>query len=317
MEKINGSDAQARSRRDFFGNAAAVLATLGLAGQVKLDAQTLTSDTDILNFALRIERLETNFFQQGLNKFNASAFASAGFANGLSNAQVTAAYNNVQQILAQEQSHVMQITGLISQANGTPPAADCYGFQPYGTDLTSLKTVDSFLATAVTLENTVVSAYAGSLNLIQSASLRTAAATIATVEGRHAAYLNLLTGASPFPAATEPTLSATDVLTAASKYVTSCAVFPPNANAGPASVSTKTNPYQLDATASAGADGSPIAAYQWEVALGNTAVIQNPSSPKPTISFTGGPALYTVVLMVTDIRGNNSTATIKVNYTGS
>lgn len=316
MEKLTSSDARSRSRRDFVAKAAAFLAAAGVADKVNLEAQTLNSDTDILNFALRLENLEATFYQQGLAKF-AGGFGSAGFAGTLTPGQLTAVTTNLQQILAQEKTHVMQITQMITAAGGTAVGPDCYGFSPYGTDLTTLKTPDSFIAAAMTLENTGVSAYDGAINLIQSASLRTAAATIATVEARHAAYLNILNGQSPFPAAFDPTLGPADVLTAASKYITSCAVFPPNANPGATTVTTSSNPYSLDGTASTSADGSPIASYLWQVALGNQAVIAAPASPKTTINFHGGPGFYSVALMVTDIRGNNSTTTVTINYKGA
>ena len=49
------------------------------------------------------------------------------------------------------------------------------------------------------LENTGVSAYDGAIAYIKAAKLQTAGATIATVEARHASYLNLINGDLPFP----------------------------------------------------------------------------------------------------------------------
>ena len=49
------------------------------------------------------------------------------------------------------------------------------------------------------LENVGVSAYDGALAFLTSAQLQTTGATIATVEARHASYLNLLNNMIPFP----------------------------------------------------------------------------------------------------------------------
>jgi Ferritin-like domain len=51
------------------------------------------------------------------------------------------------------------------------------------------------------LENTGVSAYDGAIAHISAAKLLTVGATIATVEARHASYLNLLNRDVPFPSA--------------------------------------------------------------------------------------------------------------------
>jgi hypothetical protein len=75
---------------------------------------------------------------------------------------------------------------------------------------------------AALLENTGVTAYDGALSQITSASLKTAAATIATVEARHAAYVNLLSGASPFPSSFDTPATSTAILAAAGKYITAC-----------------------------------------------------------------------------------------------
>ena len=55
--------------------------------------------------------------------------------------------------------------------------------------------------TAQVLENTGVKAYDGAIAHIESAALLTAGATIATVEARHASYLNLINAMSRSPGA--------------------------------------------------------------------------------------------------------------------
>ena len=322
MNKVATLDANVRSRRNFFANAGAVLAAAGIVG--KLEAQsTGNPDVDILNFALRLERLEASFYQQGLQKFAATDFANAVFARNFSAAQVTSAYTYFQTIASHEMTHVMQISATIQTLGGTLAPTDCYGFQPFGGDTQTFRTVDSFVVTAALLENTGVMAYDGAIAQITAPALRTVAATVATVEARHASYLNLLNGQSPFPNAFDPIASAADILTAASKFLSSCSVFPPTAIVGPTgptpgsfvTTSQKTG-FQLSATLSTTADGSPIVSYLWETVLGSNATVQNALSPTPTVTFNGGPGIYAFSVTVTDRFGNNSNAFLKVNYTG-
>ena len=61
--------------------------------------------------------------------------------------------------------------------------------------------VGSAVRTAKLLENTGVRAYDGAIAHLEAASLLTAGATIATVEARHASYLNLINRSVPFPSA--------------------------------------------------------------------------------------------------------------------
>ena len=72
------------------------------------------------------------------------------------------------------------------------------------------------------LENTGVMAYDGAVRLIKNPAILTAAATIATVEARHAAYLRLVTGDIPFPAAFDTPRTMTEILAAAGGFITSC-----------------------------------------------------------------------------------------------
>ena len=58
---------------------------------------------------------------------------------------------------------------------------------------------NSFLMTAAALENTGVSAYDGAAQYLTDKGLLTAAGSIVAIEARHASYLNMVTGADPFP----------------------------------------------------------------------------------------------------------------------
>ncbi len=317
MEKQNSLDARVRSRRDFFANAAAALATAGLVSKLEAQTGTANPDVTILNFALRLERLEAAFYTQGLAKFAPSDFANSAFAKSLTGTQVGLAYSYFQQIQQHETTHVMQLSATIQMLGGTLVPPDCYGFSAYGTDLTTFKSADSFVAVAMLLENTGVMAYDGAISLISAANIRTAAATIATVEARHAAYLNQLNGVTPFPAAFDTPAAATDVLNAASKFIANCGLFPPTAIANPKNATASAQGFKLDGTASTTANGTAPVSYLWEPVLGTNARFDNPYLPQPAVTFLSGPGVYNFVLQVTDAFGNNSTDTTTINYTGS
>ena len=79
-------------------------------------------------------------------------------------------------------------------------------------------TIFDYIRVAALLENTGVSAYDGAANGITDTALQQVAATIATVEARHAAVLNQLNGMSPFPTVNDTALPPSVVVAAASAF---------------------------------------------------------------------------------------------------
>jgi len=173
-----------------------LLATLCIA-LIAVNAQNQDyqiNDIQVLNYALTLEHLEYAFYRDGLNIFDSNAFTNGGFNSTV--------YDYFTMIRGHEQNHVDTLTNVILQRSGTPVGECTYNFAP------AYVSVAAFVATARILENTGVSAYDGAINRITELGLQTAAATIATVEARHASYLNLLNDINPFPSAfdnaTEP-----------------------------------------------------------------------------------------------------------------
>jgi len=167
------------------------------------------SDNDIvaLNFALTLERLESNYYKQGLAIFSAKDFERAGF-NGVH------AYFAL--IKNHENAHVRTLVDTINNNLGGHAVPVCtydFGF----TD-----NVTYFIDTARVFENVGVTAYDGAINTLSNLSLRTVAATIATVEARHAAYLNELLGHVPFPKAFDTPVSPHDVGDIIAPFIKSC-----------------------------------------------------------------------------------------------
>ena len=164
-----------------------------------------TGDIAVLNYALTLEHLEYAFYRDGLVTFpNTSDFADSTIRPRLI------------EIRDHEKAHVDTLISTIQSLGGTPVQEACYRFG-YGTN------ASQFLKVAQLLENTGVMAYTGALADIASGALQTAGATIATVEARHAAYLNLLNGDDPFPAAFDTPKSQAEILAAAGGFIVPCA----------------------------------------------------------------------------------------------
>ncbi len=108
------------------------------------------------------------------------------------------------------------LTAVISGLGGTPVPEATYNFeQPPFTS------PEEFLTIAQVLENTGVTAYYGAIAQVETAELLNAGATIATVEARHASYLNLITGEIPFSDAFDKPVAPQDVFDAASQFIES------------------------------------------------------------------------------------------------
>ena len=132
-------------------------------------AASASGDLDILNFALTLEYLETNFYQ-----VKAKAVGLSGEAQRLAAL-----------LGAQEAEHVAALSKAISGAGGTPVKQPTFVFPV--TDQAS------FLKLAYVLENTGVGAYNGAGPALQNKAYLAAAGSIVQVEARHAAAIGLLT----------------------------------------------------------------------------------------------------------------------------
>ena len=129
--------------------------------------------------------------------------------------------------------HVTALTNTINGRGGSAVPVCTYNFTA-----AKIPTIQDYVATARLLENTGVSAYDGAANTFTDTGLQQVAATIVTVEARHAAFLDGIvnaTGAIPsnaFDTATAPGDIVAAVL--ASGLVTQC----PYALTGPVKPST-------------------------------------------------------------------------------
>ncbi len=183
------------SRRKFLAGSAALLAggaLMAVPGVAKAHTtDPKVTDIDILNYALTLERLEKAFYRRVLDRFSEREFENAKIFDGLGDYIRSRAYQNFQIISEHEDTHVRTLVAVIRELDGEPVPVASYSF--------GIKTVGDAVQIAKVLENTGVRAYDGAIAHIQRAEYLTAASTIATVEARHAAYLNLLNRTRPFP----------------------------------------------------------------------------------------------------------------------
>jgi hypothetical protein len=117
------------------------------------------SDIDILNYALTLEHMEATFYAK-VNPLDAPTRQAAAY---------------VKIIAAHEKAHVDGLTAAIKQLGGTPVKAKTYRFPKFSFPF------------GITVENLGVGAYLGVAPLIKTPSILLTAASIVTVEARHAA----------------------------------------------------------------------------------------------------------------------------------
>jgi rubrerythrin len=182
------------SRRRFFAigggtSAAAFLAACGSSddttsstsstaastGTDDMASQFGEGDLGIVNYALTLEYLETAFYNDA---------AKSGLFKGDDLALI-------KHIADTEQQHVDALTATAKKLGGPAAKAPKAEFP--------LKDPTAVLKLAATVENLGAAAYLGQAANIQSPDILAAALSIHSVEGRHAAALNVLTGQEPTP----------------------------------------------------------------------------------------------------------------------
>jgi rubrerythrin len=134
-----------------------------------------SGDIAIVNYALTLEYLETEFYKKVIK-------------SGLFTGKVQ---DLLKAIGAQEQTHVDALKATVKTLGGTPATKPIGKFP-----VTSATQVAKL---AATVENLGAAAYLGQAGNIQSPAVLAAALSIHTVEARHAAILNTLTGQSITP----------------------------------------------------------------------------------------------------------------------
>lgn len=156
------------------------------------------TDVDILNYALTLEYLESDFYATGL---------AAGL---LSNRDLEL----VTPIGDHEMQHVAAVTAAVTAFGGTPVAKPKITY-PAGT----FDSRDSFLKNASVFEELGVTAYHGQVPLIKDGDVLSSAASIAGVESRHAAVIATLIAGNPFPNPIEKNASMDQILASVTPFI--------------------------------------------------------------------------------------------------
>jgi hypothetical protein len=127
-------------------------------------------DVGILNYALTLEYLETAFYAD---------VVKSGLFKG-------AELDTIRKFGSEEAQHVAALTAAVKQLGGKPAPKPKTEFP--------LKSANSVLALAGTVENLGAAAYLGQAPNIKSPEVLASALAIHSVEGRHASALNTLLG---------------------------------------------------------------------------------------------------------------------------
>ena len=188
-------DAGGTSRAGFFKKAFAAGGSLTLGGiligglpAIGSAAPSPANDVKILNFALTLEYLEAEFYTRA-----SASGALSGEARELSRV-----------VGGHERAHVAFLKGALGAKAVQKPTFDFKG---------TTEDQKLFLATARVLEDTGVAAYNGQGPNLTKATLP-AAASIVSVEARHAAWVRDILRQNPAPKAFDDALSMPAILKA-------------------------------------------------------------------------------------------------------
>jgi hypothetical protein len=168
------------------------------------------SEADILvfKFADVLEQLETQFYQQAIDKFQDSDFIDAGFPD----TQIPV--EQFLQILEDESTHSVVLQAALRSWGEEPITSCAFNFDSALTDVATMA------ATARVVENVGVAAYLGAASLLTDPLLLTAAGSILTVEARHQTILNVLSGSgTAIPSAFDIALTPSEVLALATPFI--------------------------------------------------------------------------------------------------
>ncbi len=154
-------------------------------------------DLGIANYALTLEYLEADFYAK---------VANSGMLKGK-------LLDTARRFGNEEQAHVDALIALIKKAGGKPASKPEATFP--------LDDEKSILKLAATVENLGANAYLGQAGNIQDKEILAAALSIHSVEARHAAVLNLVTGAKPAKGPFAQGVSADEVLKSVKPFLAS------------------------------------------------------------------------------------------------
>lgn len=196
--KVHGMTRESFLLRSTLAGAAAygTLSATGLITRALADSGG--GDVDILNYALTLEFLETEFYTQAAKK-----------VKGLSKYES----DLTKELRDNEAAHVEALTATIKDLGGKPVAKPAFAFGG------AFASRAAYLKTANVLEDTGVSAYNGAAPKIESVDVLAAAGGIVQVEARHAAMIRLVRSKPPAPLAFDKASEMDEILAAVKPFI--------------------------------------------------------------------------------------------------
>jgi rubrerythrin len=178
-------------------------------------------DVDILNYALTLEYLEAEFYEQALDNIDEDDLLDMGMVEHVSDEMGGAVgeevvgylYDEIETIQEHEEIHAETLASVVEDLGGDPVDEPEFDFGE------AVEEPMAFIETAAALEDTGVAAYAGAATEIENADLIPPALSIHSVEGRHASFVRVLSGESGFPNAFDYPLSRADVEELAGQFI--------------------------------------------------------------------------------------------------
>ncbi|PCR92282.1 ferritin-like domain-containing protein [Natrinema ejinorense] len=168
------------------------------------------SDVEILNYALTLEYLEATFYTRGIQNIDEAAFEQQFEGWGPIQDRVV---NRLRIVRDHEITHAEVLRQTVETLGGQPVQSPEFDFG------TAVQDPAEFIATAATLEDIGVSAYAGAAPYIDTFELVPPALSIHSVEARHASFLRELNGEVGFPEPFDDPRSKSEVLELASGFI--------------------------------------------------------------------------------------------------
>ena len=160
-------------------------------------------DVDVLNYALTLEHLEHAFYRDGLEEFDDEQLRNADQVQVYDDRIRGEIPGRIETVRDHEKGHVDQISKVVSDLGGEPVGEAEYTFE--------YESPETFIETAMVLENTGVAAYKGAAPAIKNNDILSAAFGIHSVEARHAGFLNVLNQTSLYPNAVDEAKSPGEV----------------------------------------------------------------------------------------------------------
>jgi Ferritin-like domain len=202
------------SRRNFLLTAAGAAGLIATADLASAQDPRVVLDAAILNYLLRVEYVQAELYREGLSDFTTAARIRQFDVYG---GQPT--IDTLRSFSDQENQHIEGLRSLVTRLGMTP-------LPPCTVSFPRFDTAAELVQFSLAIENLGVSAYLGVVPLLRIPQVQTGVASIATVQARHAAYVGLLNGQSPAPAAADTPRSREEILSLLDPYIGRCSATP-------------------------------------------------------------------------------------------